>query len=74
MRSFLAIYGLDTEALVDIEISGARCHTCYETSSRIFAVHSNHGTARVGEDIFRYNPWFHDIFLRIILSELCERT
>ena len=53
---------------VDIEISGARCHTCYETSSRIFVVLSNHDTAQVGEDIFRYNPWFHTIFLWIILS------
>ena len=51
---------------VDIETSGARCHTCYETSSRIFVVLSNHDTARVGEDIFRYNPWLHTIFLSYI--------
>jgi autophagy-related protein 27 len=58
---------------VDIEISGARCHTCYETSSLISVVLSNHDT-RVGADIWRYNPWSHTIFLRIILSGLCERA
>ncbi len=57
---------------VDIGIFGARCHTCYETLSRIFVVLSNHDTARVGEDIFQYNPWFHTTFLRIILSGLRE--
>jgi hypothetical protein len=53
---------------VDIEISGARCHTCYETLSRIFVVLSNHDTARVGEAILRYNPCFHTSFLWIILQ------
>jgi hypothetical protein len=57
-----------------IEISGVRCHTCYETLSRIFVVLSNHDTAQVGEDIFRYNPWFHTTFLWILLSGLCERA
>jgi hypothetical protein len=59
VRFFLATCGPDTEALiiaVDIEIFGVRCHTCYETLSRIFVVLSNHDTARIGEDILRYNP------------------
>ena len=59
---------------VDIEIFGARCHTCYETSSRIFVVLSNHDTVRVEEDMFRYNPWFPTTFFSIMLSGLCERA
>ena len=60
--------------VVGIEIFGVRCHICYETLSRIFVVLSNHDTAQVGEDIFRYNPWFHTTFLWIMLSRLCDRA
>lgn len=61
-------------SVVGIEIFGVRCHICYETSSRIFVVLSNHDKAQVGEDIFRYNPWFHTTFVWIILAGLCERA
>jgi len=58
----------------DMEIFGARCHTCYEMSSRIFVVLSNPDKAQVGEGIFRYNPWFRITFLSIMFSGLCERA
>ena len=54
---------------VGIETFGARYHICFETLSRTFVVLSNHGTAPVGEDISRYNSWFHAIFPWIILHD-----
>ena len=60
----------------DIEISGAKYRTCYETLSHIFAVLSNHGKALAGEDICRYNLQFCASFflrIRIILPGLCEQ-
>ena len=58
---------------VDIEISGARCPTCYEMLSLTFVVLSHHDRAQVGEDIWRYNSRFCATFPWIIVSELCEQ-